>query len=179
MPKKILYKVKNWSSYNRSLINRGNITVWIKEDIIDHWQASYEKKNGRPLLYSDQYIEVALTIRSLFGLSLRATQGFLEGLISMMKLDIPHFTRLCRRSKSLKVQYKVKKHKGPVDLVIDSTGLKVHGEGEWKTRVHGKSKRRGWKKLHIAMDPKNFQIISMELTNSRKSDGKRSCCMKI
>ena len=166
--------MKNWSEYNRSLINRGNITVWINEDIANHWKAPPEKKNGRPFLYSDHYIEAALTIGFLFGLSLRTTQGFLEGLISMLKLDlpVPHFTRLCRRSKSLNINYKVKKSRGPIDLVIDSTGLKVYGEGEWKMRVHGKSKRRGWKKVHLAVDPKNFQIVSMKLTDSKKADGK-------
>ena len=146
----------------------------INEDVIAHWQAPFEKKNGRPLLYSDQCIEVILTIGYLFGLSLRSTQGFLEGLISIMRLDlpVPHFTRLCRRSKSLKVNYRVKRHRGSIDLLIDSTGLKIYGEGEWKTRVHGKSKRRGWKKVHLAVNPKNFQIVSMELTESNKVDGK-------
>lgn len=173
---KVLYKIKNWNKYNKSLVNRGNITLWFTEETIDKWLAPREKKVGRPVLYSDDCIKIGLIFRFLFQLPLRATQGFLEGLLTLMQLDlpVPDYSQLCRRAKSLTIDYKTlsSKKKGSIDLVIDSTGLKVYGEGEWKMRAHGKSKRRSWKKLHLSLDPKNFQVISMELSSSKRADGK-------
>lgn len=119
------------------MINRGNLTIWFSEDAIKSWyqKPQEQKKCGRPCVYSDTYIELALTIRTLFRLPLRATQGFLEGLVFMLglNLEVSHYSRLSRRASTLSIQLNTLKSAGkePTDLVIDSTGLKIFGEGEW------------------------------------------------
>jgi len=117
---------------------------------------------------------MALALRALFRLPLRATQGFLEGLailIGLHGLDIPHYSSLCKRAGKLKIDIS---HKAKVDeatdIAIDSTGLKIYGEGEWKMRAHGKSKRRTWRKLHVAMNPGNGQLVSITLTKATIHD---------
>jgi hypothetical protein len=131
-------------------------------------KAGLQRSRGRPYIYSERCVEVALTLRSLFHFTLRSTQGFIEGLFQRLNLGlrVPHYTQLCRRASDLKVQYYSprSKHK-PTDLVVDSTGLKIYGEGEWKTRLHGKQKRRTWRKLHIAIDLAHREMVAIELTN--------------
>ncbi|MGK5088239.1 IS5 family transposase [Bdellovibrionota bacterium FG-2] len=172
---KSTYRVGNWKEYNKSLINRGNLTLWFSDDMQTSWYAKPSKTRtaGRPLRYSHRCIEVALTLRSLFRFPLRATQGFLEGLVTMLKLDlkVPHYSRLSRRAAGLEVQfYSKKSSKNPTDIVVDSTGLKIYGEGEWKMRTHGKQKRRTWRKLHIAINPDGFEVIALELTPANIHD---------
>lgn len=168
---KVAYRVRNWKQYNQALINRGNLTVWINEEIIESWYVNSAsdkaRGRGRPRRYSDLCIQTALTLRSLFHFPLRATQGFIEGLVELLEinLQVPCYTQLSRRAAKLKIHYcSEKSRKKPRDLVVDSTGLKIYGEGEWKMRTHGKQKRRTWKKLHLAMNTKSFQTVSMELT---------------
>jgi hypothetical protein len=127
------------------LINRDNLTLWFSEDALKSWYQTPLscKKRGRPFTYSSSYIELALTLRTLFRFPLRATQGFLERLVSLLglKLQVSHYSRLSRRASALNIQLmKLKESKKPTDLVIDSTGLKIFGEGEWKMRTHGKQK---------------------------------------
>jgi len=176
MAKKIAYQVRNWKAYNRSLINRGNLTLWFSEDVIKSWYQKPQKrsKRGRPLTYSNTYVELALTLRTLFRFSLRATQGFLEGLISLMglPLEVSHYSRLSRRAAELDIQLEQIKKRGktPTDIVMDSTGLKIYGEGEWKIRIHGKQKRRTWRKYHVAVNPRSHEVIAMELTKANVHD---------
>lgn len=176
MAKKIAYRVKNWKDYNRSLINRGNLTIWFSEDAISSWYQKSQKikKRGRTCIYSDAYIELALTIRSLYHLPLRATQGFLEGLVFMLGLNlrVSHYSRLSRRAGALEIQLNALKKSGkaPTDLVIDSTGLKIFGEGEWKMRTHGKQKRRTWRKYHVSVDPVTHEVTALELTEANVHD---------
>lgn len=176
MEKKIAYRVRNWKDYNRSLINRGNLTIWFSEDAIKSWyQKPHKNKNrGRSFLYSDAYIELALTIRTLFHLPLRATQGFLEGLVFLLGLNlkISHYSRLSRRASTLDLKLNTLKNAGktPTDLVIDSTGLKIFGEGEWKMRTHGKQKRRTWRKYHVSVNPATHEVTAIELTESNVHD---------
>jgi len=176
MAKKIAYRVRNWKNYNRSLINRGNLTIWFSEDAIKKWYQSPSKvkKRGRSFTYSNTYIELALTIRTLFQLPLRATQGFLEGLVLLLGLNVKvsHYSRLSRRAATLNIQLNTLKSrdKEPTDLVIDSTGLKIFGEGEWKMRTHGKQKRRTWRKYHVFVNPATHEVTALELTKSNKHD---------
>jgi hypothetical protein len=171
---KITYKIRNWKQYNRALVNRGNLTLWFSEDAIQSWYSQNEENSGRGrrFTYSDACIELALTLRSLFQFPLRATQGFLEGLVQMMKLGlkVPHYSRLSRRAGALSIELPRKEKAGSIDLVIDSTGLKVYGEGEWKMRTHGKQKRRTWRKYHVAVDPSTHEVVAMELTESNVHD---------
>lgn len=172
---KVAYKIRNWKHYNRALINRGNLTLWVSEDAIQSWYAASPKAPvpGRPFTYSDVCIELALTLRTLFRFPLRATQGFLEGLIQLMKLDlkVPCYSQLSRRAGELRIALPQKRKKsGNIDLVIDSTGLKVYGEGEWKMRTHGKQKRRTWRKYHVAVNPDTHEVVAVELTESNVHD---------
>lgn len=176
MSSSVAYKIKNWSQYNKALVNRGNVTVWFDQATVQAWQAcTPAPTRGRPHQYSNLAIECALTFRSLFHLPLRATQGFLEGLVSLLQLNlpIPDYTTLCRRAQNLEISLKSNIRKGKaIDIVIDSTGLKIYGEGEWKVRVHGKQQRRTWRKLHIAIDPDSHETISIVLSPSKVVDSK-------
>lgn len=169
------YRVANWKSYNRSLINRGNLTLWFCDDTRANWYAKIEKHRqpGRPPVYSQQCIAAALALRCLFRFPLRATQGFLEGLFQLLEiqLKVPCYSQLSRRASGLDIRFysKISREK-PTDLVVDSTGLKIYGEGEWKMRTHGKQKRRTWRKLHLAVNPDGMEIIAMKLTEAKVHD---------
>ncbi len=125
-------------------------------------------------MYADGMILLFLQLRQVFRLPLRQTQGFLLGLRDMMQLSgwlIPSYSQVCRRSKKLPVPCNAKIKQGErVHLVVDATGLKVYGDGEWNASKHGSKKRRVWKKLHICMDDPSFQIVHSELTDLRGGD---------
>ncbi len=130
---------------------------------------------GRPLLYSNVAILTTLTLASVFRLPLRQTMGFLRSILSLMKLDlpIPDYTTLCRRRVRLDVPLtagKRSRNAEPLHVVVDSTGLKVYGEGEWKVRQHGYSKRRTWRKLHLAIDESTGDILAEDLTENSVHD---------
>ena len=166
------YKVTNWPSYERSLIKRGDFTLWLSEDAVKSWYGDSNDRVGRPKVYSDLAIETALTLRLLFKLPLRQTEGFLRSLFSLMKVDlpVPDHTTLSRRNSSLTTQLKrFGNPNGRVDLVIDSTGLVIHGEGRWTRHKHGKRKRRGWRKLNIGVS--HGLIVANHLTDERDCDG--------
>jgi len=173
------YCIRNWAEYNKSLVQRGSLTVWFSEDAIEAWLegSSSKMKQGRPRTYSDEAILSALIIREVFHLPLRALQGFLQSLVSLLQLTmpIPHYSRICRRSVDLGAQIKRLGRKRPTDLVFDSTGLKVYGEGEWKVRQHGKNKRRTWRKLHLAICPDTHEIVIESLTENNVAD----CSMMV
>lgn len=175
---KIAYRIRNWKQYNRALIDRGNLTLWVSESVVAGWYsarpAGLSLNRGRPFTYSDACIELGLTLRTLFRFPLRTTQGFLEGLMRLMKLDlqVPHYSRLSRRAADLQLQITRHPKEGKLDLVIDSTGLKVYGEGEWKMRTHGKQQRRTWRKYHVAVDPDTHEVVAMELTTSNYHDSR-------
>lgn len=162
----------NWKSYNRNLINRGQITFWFSPEVLDDWFAAPTGKRGGQTLYSDVTMEALSVIRFRFGLTLRSTQGFTESLMQLMdiELPVPNYTTLCRRLPKLPVNLKGKLSEKSIHVVVDSTGLKVFGEGEWKVRQHGYSKRRTWRKLHLAVDSGNNQIISAALSTNDFKD---------
>lgn len=170
---KAQYRVKNWREYNAALIRRGALTLWLPDHIDEYWYSKEEPElQGRPLLYSDACIECILTIRACLGLTLRATQGYVQTLCKMLgfKVKVPSYTQLSRRAGALSLKLKSMRKIGPLDLVIDSTGFKVYGEGEWKVRSHGKQKRRTWRKYHLALDPQTHQVLAMELTECTVHD---------
>ncbi|TMO67735.1 IS5 family transposase, partial [Pseudoalteromonas aurantia] len=123
--------------------------------------------------YSDLAIETCLTLRAVFHLPLRALEGFVNSLLTMMdtSLQSPGYSCLCKRSKTLNVQYRKTASKGFIDIVVDSTGLKVYGNGEWHTRKHRATKRRTWRKLHLAVDATSHDIVGAELSMVNVSDG--------
>jgi len=168
MSKKKAYRIHNWSDYNKALVNRGSLTVWFDQESIDAWHNTVlSSKRGRPQLYSDLAIQCCLTLKMVFKLPLRATQGFVSSLLNLMQLPLsaPHYSLLSLRQKTLQIKLPaVKSTKETMHLVVDSTGLKLYGEGEWKVKIHGKDKRRDWLKLHLAIDQGTHDIEACLLT---------------
>jgi hypothetical protein len=164
---KTCYKLKNWRAYNESLVNRGSLTLWFEESQIECWhQPERSGYRGRAMIYSDVAIQCGLMIRELFQLPLRATEGFLRSLVKLLNvaLQVPDYSTLCRRQQTLVVTLPRSVAQKPRHLVVDSTGLKVYGEGEWKVRQHGIGKRRTWRKLQIAVDAQSQEVVAVELT---------------
>ncbi len=167
------YKIRNWPDYNKALKQRGSLELWINDDVLDQWNAQPTSKPGARPVYSDLAVEIVLQIGKVFHQRLRQTEGLLEDLFKSMsiKLNVPDYTTLSRRSSVLKVflAKKAGKKGEKKIIVIDSTGLKVYGEGEWKVRQHGVSKRRTWRKAHLAITPKG-EIEAAVLTGNETAD---------
>jgi hypothetical protein len=168
---KTLYRVKNWSEYDKALVQRGSITFWLSDDFEKRWLYTGEKQRGGQFDYSDQAIEIMLTVKEVFHLTNRQTEGFMRSLFAMLKiaLPVPDHSTLSKRGKNLKVNLP-KKTSQRLKIVMDSTGLKIYGEGEWKVRQHGVSKRRTWRKLHIGANPEGGEIQAVLLTENSVSD---------
>jgi len=171
--KKQKYKVTNWSSYNKSLVGRGDITIWLDEASVSNWYYEGASQQGGQYQYSDLCIECLLGLKAVFNLAYRQLEGFSNSIIRLMDLSIkvPSYSQINRRSSNLEVDKAVPKSKKPIYIVMDSTGLKVYGEGEWKTRKHGVSKRRTWRKLHLGVDEKTGFIHAHLLTENGEGDG--------
>ena len=151
-PTPTIYKTRNWPSYNEALKCRGSLTIWFDPEM--SWDAAPTGGRGRQQTYSDAAIQACLTMKVLFGMALRQTTGFVESLLRLIGLDwtVPDFSTLSRRQKTLAVNILYRGSKGPLHLLIDSTGIKVEGEGEWHARKHGGPKRRVWRKIHLGID---------------------------
>lgn len=170
------YRLSNWPEYNKALITRGFVTLWLSEDTLANWYYQGSRAAGGQFRYSDGCIQAALALKAIFRLAFRQTQGLIQSMLAIMKmnLQVPSYTQLCRR------QAKVVAFSAPVPcedstvealhIVIDSTGLKVYGEGEWKVKKHGTHKRRTWRKLHLAIDESTNDIHAVELTTNAVSD---------
>ncbi|NEP19782.1 MAG: IS5 family transposase, partial [Leptolyngbya sp. SIO4C1] len=149
------------------------LCFWLSPDTLANWQL--EEKTGKPgasPTYSNQAIVTMVSLKSLFGLPGRALCGFVESIFELMQLDlsVPDHTTISRRLKHLQVSLPVKPAGGAHHVVVDSTGVKVYGEGEWKTRQHGVSKRRTWRKLHLAVDESSGEILSAVVTGNECHD---------
>jgi IS5 family transposase len=170
--KDVRYRVRNWAAYNASLRQRGSLTIWVDEESLTRWYAAPSGKVGQPSLYSDVAIRMALTLRTVYRLALRQTEGFLASVFSMMGIDvdIPDYSTLCRRAKSLNISLDNLASGEPMHLVIDSTGLKIFGEGEWKVRMHSIGKRRTWRKLHVGVDFETREVVAAAVTEANVHD---------
>ena len=167
------YKITNWRKYNESLVQRGSVTFWFNEDVISQWRHNNaQARRGHPFVFSDTAIECLLVLRELFQLPYRQTEGLGRSLAHLMEveIEIPDYTSLAKRAAKLGIALDVRRHTGAIDVVVDSTGLKVFGEGEWKMRKHGKSKRRTWRKLHLAINPDTQEIVAESLTENSCDD---------
>jgi Transposase DDE domain len=167
------YRVTNWSEYDRALVNRGSLTVWFDEATVrEGWTPPPPVGRGKPGLYSELAIQTCLTIKTLFRLPYRATEGLMKSLMRLNGLDlpVPDHTHMSRRAAQLAVKIPRRPRKGPVHVVVDSTGLKIFGEGEWKVRQHGVGKRRTWRKIHLAVDETEKDIIGIEVTTAQWGD---------
>ena len=168
---KTKYRVHSWSSYDRALVRRGDVTVWFSPEAIATWTPLGGCHRGGQRKYSDLAIETALTLRLLFHLPLRQTEGFLTSIFGMLGLDrsAPDHTTLSRRGQHLSLPLcRVPTGQG-LDLIVDSTGLSIVGEGEWAAAKHGRRGQRGWKKLHLGVDLSGV-IVAQALTERHSDD---------
>ncbi len=173
-PYKTKYRVSNWASYNKALVDRGSLRLWISPGAIANWNAKPGKRHrgGQPK-YSNLAIETALNLRLVYHLPLRQTEGFVASISKLMglHLDVPDHSTLSRRGKALKTKLKANGHIGPIDLIIDSTGLSIFGEGQWAAAKYGKKGFQGWKKLHLGVDGTGI-IVAETLTGPNVDDAK-------
>jgi len=171
---KVTYRVRNWAAYNDSLVRRGSITVWISDEVIEGWKPTPEgrRQRGGQMEYSDRAIECLLTLKAVFKLPYRQTEGLGRSMMALLgvQVAVPDYTTLCKRSASLRVELSSRQVKGAKHIVVDSTGLKVYGEGEWKVRQHGYSKRRTWRKLHLSVNEATQSLEAVVLTEAGVDD---------
>jgi hypothetical protein len=167
------YRLRNWKDYNAALVQRGSLTLWISDEMLQLWvNAEKTGKPGRSNTYSDGAITCMATLREVYHLSLRATEGLLRSVIGLLRVDVsvPDYTTLSRRCQTLAVSLPRRRRGEALHLVVDSTGVKVFGEGEWKVRQHGYSKRRTWRKLHLGVDETTNEIVAAVITTNDLAD---------
>lgn len=167
------FKITNWPAYNKALRQRGSLTVWLDESAIAAWtENTAPEHRGRPLHYTDMAITTVLMMKRVFNLSLRALQGFVDSIFQLMGVALvcPDYSLVSKRAKTVNISIKTPTRGETEHLVIDATGLKVFGEGEWKVRQHGADKRRVWRKLHLAADSVTHEIICADLSLSGTTD---------
>ena len=163
----------DWAAYDKSLKQRGSITFWLSDEAIAAWKAEPTGKRGRQPDYSDLAIETSLSLRLVFKQALRQTEGLIESIFKVMNidLDVPDHTTLSRRGKMINLPSNVtQNHNDELVVIIDSTGLKIYGAGEWSETKHGLSKRREWRKLHLTIDSSTLEIVTSSLTDNHVGD---------
>ena len=174
------YRVTNWREYNKSLKQRGSLTIWLSEDFEKSWIAGQEdQRRGRPFIYSDTSMNLMLTLRHLFKLALRQLTGFVESLFTLIEkaLPVPEFSRLSKRASKTVSRLGLPPLEKVSHLVIDSTGLKVFGEKEWLETKHGKQyQHKIWRKLHIGVEGEGI-IVARKMTDHRTDD--RACVSSL
>ena len=165
---KARYRVQNWAQYEAGLRRRGDLTVWLSDAALDAWRAQPSGKPGGQHTYTDIAIEAALTIRTVFHLPLRQTEGFLRSLADLLQVElpIPDHTTLSRRLRKLgDINFRRPATDRPIHLLIDSTGLRIH-----VGHLRKPPKRRVWRKLHLAVNAETGEVLAAELTNRRTAD---------
>lgn len=182
------HHLRNWPQYNKALKARGSLTLWMDESAIDNWlkkpRAGEKRRPGAQTVYSDMAIRCLLTLKAIFHLPFRATEGFARSVIEFMRLSgrlasmlpTPDYTTISRRGKRLHVDLGIhhnnKGTKESLHLVVDSTGMKLYGEGEWKVKKHGWVKHRKWVKLHLLVDAETLLIRDVTTSGQYASDSK-------
>ena len=168
------YRITNWPEYNASLRQRGDVTLWLSDEVQAAWSAERRKTRGGQPVYSDLAITVCLTLGMVYKQPLRQTEGFVRSLVKLMGVDIrvPSYSTFSRRGSGLILPMKSRAEKdGPIHLVVDSTGLKIFGEGEWLENKHKtKAKRKSWRKLHLGLDLVTGEIVCSDLTTESVGD---------
>src|SRR3954466_13449467 len=167
-------RVTNWAEYDAALRQRGSLTVWFTEAAVAAWHAEPRTTPGGQPHYSALAITTALTLKAVFRLALRQTEGLIGSVLRLLGLDlsVPDHTPLSRRAETLEVpRPRSGSDAEPVHLLVDSTGLKLCGPGEWLIEKHGTRRRRAWKTLHIGVDADTGRIVASELTTHAVDDG--------
>src|SRR5829696_2659178 len=161
------HRVTNWPAYDASLRQRGSLTVWFTDEAIAAWKAEPRTTRGGQPWYSELAILTALKLRAVFRLALRQTEGLIDSIMHLLglALSVPDHTTLSRRAATLEVpRPRSGSNAEPVHLLVDSTGLKLCGPGEWLIEKHGTRTRRSWRKLHLGRDADTGQIVAATLT---------------
>lgn len=152
---------------------RGSLTLWVDEAALTTWH-NYQRSGqpGKPRIYSEMAITCMATLQVVYRLPLRATQGLLSSVVQLLGVDleVPDYTTLCRRRQSLEVSLPVRSKQEPLHLVVDATGLKVYGEGEWKVRQHGWSRHRTWRKVHLGVDEASGELLAVVVSTPLTHD---------
>ncbi len=167
------YRLRNWKHYNAALCQRGSLTLWVSDEALATWRNTEKTgKPGRPRTYSDTAVFCMATLKEVFHLPLRATQGLMCSILTLLKVELPVLTysQLSRRCATLPVALPRRRKTEPLHLVVDSTDIKIFGEGEWKVRQHGYTKRRTWRKLYIGADESTNEIVAAVVTNNDLTD---------
>jgi IS5 family transposase len=153
------------------LVQRGSLTLWISEEALTTWAYQGPRQRGAQFDYSDQAIEAVLTLKEVFHLTNREAEGLVRSVFSLMQVAraVPDHSTLSRRGRTVQIQLP-KRARGPLHVVMDSSGLKVFGEGEWKVRQHGWSKRRTWRKIHLSVDVESGEVQAAMLSTAGVSD---------
>ena len=170
-PAKTRYKTTNWPEYNAALKARGSLTLWFDPDM--QWLATPSGKRGRQQIFSDASIQFCLSMKCLFGLALRQSLGFVQSLLQLSGANwpVPDYSTVSRRQKSLAVELiAYRNHSQGLHLLVDSTGIKFLGEGEWKRKKHGPEYRRQWRKVHLGIDAQTLEICAIEVTDNSVGD---------
>ncbi|WP_080581785.1 IS5 family transposase [Sinorhizobium fredii] len=171
---KTKFRISNWPEYEAGLRRRGSLTLWMTPEALAGWRAPRRKTRGGQPRYSDLAIETALTLGCVFGMRLRQTEGLMNSVFDLMGLDIPvpDHTTLSRRAQKWKPPARRNRPlpDGPLHVLVDSTGLKMYGAGQWREEKHGARSRRKWRKLHLAVDANNGEIIAHKLTDQNTDD---------
>jgi hypothetical protein len=172
MKTKMQYRIRNWREYNAALINRGSLTLWVDEEALNAWCYSGPAQQGAQYVYAQAAISCVLTLRAVYHLAVRATEGLARSVFALLgvALPVPSYSTLSRRAADLDVALGALPRATPLHLVSDSSGFKVYGEGEWKVRQHGWSKRRTWRKLHLAVDEATGEIVAAVASEAGVAD---------
>jgi hypothetical protein len=166
------HRVTNWAAYDAALRQRGSLTVWFTDAAIAAWRAEPRTSRGGQPSYSDLAIVMALTLRAVFRLALRQTEGLIGSILQLLGLNlaVPDHSTLSRRAATLEVP-RPKAGSAPVHLLVDGTGLKLCGPSEWLIEKHGAKRRRAWRVLHLATDADTGRIVAPVLTDKDADDG--------
>jgi hypothetical protein len=167
------YRLRNWKHYNAALVQRGSLTLWVSDEVITAWRNTEKTgKPGKPRTYSDTAVLCMATLKEVYHLPLRATQGLLRSIMKLLGLDLPvmDYSQLSCRCATLEVALPRRHKHEPLHMVVDSTGVKVFGEGEWKVRQYGYTKRRTWRKLHLGADETTGESVAAVVTTNNVAD---------
>jgi hypothetical protein len=180
---KARYRVTNWPEYDAALVRRGSLTVWLTEQAVSAWHAPATGELGGQAVYADIAIETGLALRLVLHQPLRQTEGALRSIADLLgvQIRIPDHTTFSRRGGGLKVLPQRVERNEPLHLLIDSTGVKIYGEGEWLDQKHGVRSRRRWRKLHLAVDADTHEIAAVELTPTMSAMSRhcRTCWTRL
>lgn len=161
----------DWSAYEAKAVLRGNLMLFISPELAKAWYPGYDdrpRKSGGQTIYTDRCIEDVMALKYLFGISYRHLEGLIRGLLSfggLSHLPAPDRSTINDRARVMKLKLpRLTNPKGGYVVSLDSTGLKIHGQGEWNRKKHKQKDRANWVKVHIAIDNASMQILTVEAT---------------